>query len=141
MKLQLLHVQGDPTWFGRPPVANPIDGGAIFMDDIVLQAIEIPTQDGDYNKDGKVDAADYVMWRKNPDANGGDPDGYDVWSENFGEPAPLGGGGAVPTGTVPEPSTLAMLGLLVPLALASRARRFMNSGVAVRRVQWNGSLS
>ena len=35
---------------------------------------------GDFNHDGKVDAADYVMWRKND----GTPAGYDTWRANFG---------------------------------------------------------
>ena len=48
---------------------------------------------GDYNHDGKVDDADYVLWRKNPDGYGG-PDGYTDWRSNFGAaPAP-----AVPWG-------------------------------------------
>ncbi len=41
---------------------------------------------GDYNHDGKVDAADYVLWRKAPDTYGGDPGGYDTWRMNFGNP-------------------------------------------------------
>ncbi len=120
IKLQLLHIQGDPTWFGRPAVENPIDGGAIFFDDIVLQTIEVVQPDGDYNNDGTVDAADYVLWRKNPDANGGAA-GYTAWRENFAETVP--GGGGLSPGTVPEPSILAMIGLLIPLALVSRNRR------------------
>jgi hypothetical protein len=54
-----------------------------------------PGQDGDHNGDGVVDLADYVTWRKDPSAFGGDPDGYDEWRANFGEPG-AGSGGAVP---------------------------------------------
>ena len=59
---------------------------------------------GDYNFDGTVDAADYVIWRKND----GMPAGYDTWRANFGEPA---GNGSATTAnaTVPEPTTLVML--------------------------------
>ena len=46
---------------------------------------------GDYNGDGSVNAADYVVWRKNPAAFGGDPAGYNTWRTNFGS---SGGGGA-----------------------------------------------
>ena len=35
---------------------------------------------GDYNGDGKVDAADYVVWRKTDDATAG----YSDWRTNFG---------------------------------------------------------
>jgi Low-density lipoprotein receptor repeat class B/PEP-CTERM motif len=68
----------------------------------------VPTLPGDYNQNGTVDAADYVMWRKNPDAFGGDPAGYDTWRAQFGQTA---GSGAEfnPNVAVPEPSTLLML--------------------------------
>jgi hypothetical protein len=38
----------------------------------------------DYNHNNLVDAPDYVLWRKDPTANGGDPDGYNTWRANFG---------------------------------------------------------
>jgi hypothetical protein len=60
---------------------------------------------GDYNNDGKVDAADYVVWRKN-NING--QQGYDDWRMNFG--APDGGGSALGgAGAVPEPAAVALL--------------------------------
>jgi len=36
--------------------------------------------DGDFNSDGQVDAADYVVWRK----NGGSVNEYDAWRATFG---------------------------------------------------------
>ena len=43
-----------------------------------------PTIPGDFNLDGTVDAADYVVWRKNP---GGvyTPADYTTWRTNFGQ--------------------------------------------------------
>jgi hypothetical protein len=41
---------------------------------------------GDYNDDGSVGADDYVVWRKDPTNNGGDPGGFDTWRANFAEP-------------------------------------------------------
>jgi hypothetical protein len=35
---------------------------------------------GDYNNDGTVDAADYIVWKKTD----GTPQGYDRWRVNFG---------------------------------------------------------
>jgi hypothetical protein len=67
-----------------------------------LVSIEEPT--GDHNGDGAVDAADYVAWRKNPEAFGGDPGGYDTWRQMFG-----GEGGGTGGTSVPEPSTLGLL--------------------------------
>ena len=58
---------------------------------------------GDYNGNGTVDAADYVVWR-----NGDSPDdtqaGYDLWKANFGKP--LGSGAGSSLGAVPEPGSL-----------------------------------
>jgi len=74
---------------------------------------------GDYNNDGKVDAADYVIWRKNPGANGGDPAGYTAWRANFGTGGPGAGLGA---GAVPEPTSVALL-VLGLVALGCRQKR------------------
>jgi len=67
---------------------------------------------GDYNNDGKVDAADYVQWRKNPGAFGGDPAGYNTWRNNFGLP---GAGSGLGGAAVPEPATL-LLSLVMMIA-------------------------
>ncbi|MEX2306365.1 MAG: hypothetical protein WD738_02160 [Pirellulales bacterium] len=67
----------------------------------------VPLQPGDYNVDGTVDAADYVVWRKND----GTQAGHDIWRANFGQTA--GSGSAAipdsPTSAVPEPASLAPL--------------------------------
>jgi hypothetical protein len=63
---------------------------------------------GDFNHDGAVDAADYVMWRKTSSV--GD---YEVWVENFGGSS---GAGAinlyepvVDAANVPEPVALQLV--------------------------------
>ncbi|HEY3393187.1 MAG TPA: hypothetical protein VGK58_10790, partial [Lacipirellulaceae bacterium] len=67
---------------------------------------------GDYNLNGTVDAADYVVWRKNPSAHGGDPAGYNTWRTNFG--STLGAGSGLGGGTaVPEPATWTIVVALV----------------------------
>ncbi len=70
---------------------------------------------GDYNHDNKVDAADYVLWRKDPTnpAYGGDPGGYDTWRSHFGESIP-GSGSSVGLASVPEPATIVLLALIFP---------------------------
>ena len=61
---------------------------------------------GDYNLNGVVDAADYVMWRKNP---GGFPaDAYATWRSHFGQTAGSGAG-AIANAAVPEPATMVLL--------------------------------
>ena len=56
---------------------------------------------GDFNSDGSVDAADYVIWRKAPSSYGG-ASGYDLWRQNFGALA-TGNGSALTENAVPEP--------------------------------------
>jgi hypothetical protein len=82
---------------------------------------------GDFNDDGKVDAADYVIWRKNETANAALPndDGlttqaarFDLWKANFGNMTMPGGG----AGAVPEPASWTLLALGLVLA-AIRGRR------------------
>jgi hypothetical protein len=69
---------------------------------------------GDFNEDGRVDAADYVRWRSNDSANDPLPndnglasqvDRYNLWVANFGEP--MLGGGSV--SAVPEPMSALLL--------------------------------
>jgi hypothetical protein len=87
----------------------------------------IPVPTGDYNRDGTVDAADYVVWRKGLGTTYTQDD-YDVWRANFGQTA--GGGAAgyplgastVPLPAVPEPST-ALIAFVGSLALAARCGR------------------
>jgi hypothetical protein len=71
---------------------------------------------GDFNDDGKVDAADYVVWRKTD----GSPGGYNAWRMNFGLNT---GSGAALAGaaSVPEPATCGLACLILLLG-ASRRR-------------------
>jgi len=73
---------------------------------------------GDYNGNGVVDAADYVMWRKNEgttntlpnDPIGGTigPAQYDQWRAHFGQTAGSGSG-IDANAAVPEPATPVLL--------------------------------
>jgi hypothetical protein len=73
---------------------------------------------GDYNLDGKVNAADYVVWRKNPEAF--PPDAYQVWRANFG--IPPGAGAGLDGGAVPEPGAC-FLAICAVCALVGGQRR------------------
>jgi hypothetical protein len=71
---------------------------------------------GDYNNNGRVDAADYVLWRNNgPLQNEGatpgevTPEDYNVWRANFGNTASAASGGSLAGSTVPEPTTMMFL--------------------------------
>jgi hypothetical protein len=72
------------------------------------------TPNGDFNEDGTVDAADYVVWRKGLGTTHTQED-YDLWRANFGQEA---GGAALPAAaspavSVPEPAALVMLGIAI----------------------------
>ena len=54
---------------------------------VTLQMIT-PGLPGDFNLDGKVDAADYVVWRK----NGGTLEEFNLWRAHFGDTLGSGGG-------------------------------------------------
>jgi hypothetical protein len=49
-----------------------------------------PSLQGDYNHDGSVDAADYIIWRKTLNTQ----DKYDEWRANFGTTSGSGNGAA-----------------------------------------------
>ena len=75
---------------------------------------------GDYNRDGVVGAADFIVWRKAlgqagndlaADGNGNneiDPGDYNIWRTNFGRMAE-GGAGTSSHGAVPEPASALLL--------------------------------
>src|SRR6185369_3570527 len=84
---------------------------------------------GDYNGNGKVDTADYVVWRnggplQNEGASTGviDAADYDFWRARFGNSA--GAGAAIGSQVgVPEPSSCSLALLLtVSVSLISRRR-------------------
>jgi len=82
---------------------------------------------GDFNGDRKVDAADYVVWRKTD----GTPAGYNEWGANFGWTV---GGGATELApgespgakgaAVPEPASLIVAALGISLLFIARSRAF-----------------
>jgi hypothetical protein len=98
------------------------DGDALDLGEVVLFADGIDLSAGllgDYNRDGSVDAADYVVWRHVD----GTVAGYDLWREHFGNSAGIGAGiGASVTSTIPEPST-ALLTILAAAGLIRWRRR------------------
>jgi arabinogalactan endo-1,4-beta-galactosidase len=91
-----------------------------------------PILPGDYNRDGTVDAADYIVWRKSLGQTGqdlaadGDQSGevdlvdYDFWRTHFGQTAAT----LSTTRSVPEPMTLVLLVITVSVI---RLRSFRNA--------------
>lgn len=101
----------------------------VYIDRIALtDTTFVSPENPDFNGDGIVDAADYTVWRDAlgsslaaADANGdGTVDGLDyaVWRANFG--AVISEGVQNQAAEVPEPGSVAMIGLLL---LTMRVRR------------------
>jgi hypothetical protein len=116
---------GDGTASG-----DPTGEREFFFNHLAINSPVVVTP-GDYNEDGKVSAADYVVWRnhdgtdfdmpnRDPALSGdiGQPD-YDYWVANFG-----GGGGAnwrVGSASVPEPGSAAALVMVALMAMSCRS--------------------
>jgi DNA-binding beta-propeller fold protein YncE len=108
-------------------LAAPSTGG--FTEATAFVTVPTP-RTGDFNFDGVVDAADYIVWRNasptatlpNDESPGSvDPSDYDDWRANFGKlglPAPPGAGAQL----VPEPAGTMLL-LLMMLVTSLRRDR------------------
>jgi hypothetical protein len=100
-----------------------------FGDDLALRDVNFyfawisftnplaPFLAGDYNNNGKVDAADYVVWRKasatatlpnDPTPGTVDQSDFDLWRANFGSSSAIAGGTGLTLGSVPEPHTIGL---------------------------------
>jgi hypothetical protein len=87
--------------------------------DVSLKVVVDAGLTGDYNHDGAVNAANYVVWRKND----GSQQGYNTWRTNFGRTA---GAASSLTSSVPEP-TGAILCCVHALLVFARRRRVLKS--------------
>jgi fibronectin-binding autotransporter adhesin len=76
---------------------------------------------GDYNNNNKVEASDYVLWRKTPNAFGGTPAGYNNWRSNFGTGTGSGNGVGGGSSAVPEPGTCVLM-IFAALITLTRVR-------------------
>jgi hypothetical protein len=70
---------------------------------------------GDFNQNYVVDAADYVVWLKTD----GTPVAFNIWRAHFGE---IAGAGAL-SASIPEPSSLILILVVLLVAIDSRRGR------------------
>jgi hypothetical protein len=93
------------------------------FDNYASDANNVTVPPGDFNRNGKVDAADYVVWRKGLGTTYIQSD-YDVWRTHYGQAAGSGAGagsGVVGAASaVPEPAALATVIAAMLLLCARR---------------------
>src|SRR4029079_16566215 len=88
---------------------------------------------GDYNNNGVVDAADYILWRKfngnpsvtlpNDSTTGTDANDYTEWRSHFGQTSSGSVQGSLLQSSVPEPPALAILAIAAFFAFPFRGPR------------------
>jgi hypothetical protein len=125
---------GTTTWLTDLNVDGVVD-----IQDAQTMATELfRTVAGDFNLDGSVDAADYIVWRKNAGQTGAtfvqgdatfngtiDNDDLQQWRVNFGfVRQPLSGSGSgVSLAAVPEPAAWLLAAIGIFLTGTSRRRK------------------
>jgi hypothetical protein len=110
-ELTLAHLTGNTASTSDPNIYGPFE---------IIEAPNILP--GDFNFDAAVDAADYVVWRKNDDTQRG----HDTWRAHFGRTA--GSGAALPpaeplSDAVPEPRTCKFVAWSLFLIVHQQRRR------------------
>ncbi len=125
--------------FTSVPVSNNAFGNEVLASAIttIVRTNAIAANSADYNQNGIVDAADYVIWRKTlglaavPPGSGADGNGdgtvngpdYDLWRSHFGNPFGAGAGGDLSSNTIPEPASFILLTIGALLISAPRCSR------------------
>jgi len=114
------------------PLGRPARGA---INGLQLISVNAAGPTGDYNGNGVVDAADYVVWR-NTSGQGATPPGsgadgnangtidsgdFNFWKSKFGNPVPGAASGS--SFAVPEPSSLTLLVVLLSVALGNSRHR------------------
>jgi hypothetical protein len=131
--LNAASITGTFTSYDLPQLA----AGYVWNVQRTPTAFTLTVAGGDYNRDGVVDAADYVLWRNTRNTSvtagsGADGDGnglvndadYTLWQANFGNVrgTVASGAGALEVASVPEPASglLALSAILLFSALPRR---------------------
>lgn len=121
-----------------PVTNNQIGNEALASSLTTIVRTNAVGNSADYNQNGIVDAADYVIWRKTlgqaaaPPGSGADgnadgtvnaPD-YTLWRAHFGNPFGAGSGANLSTNGIPEPSSCVLLTIGALVIMTARRARF-----------------
>jgi hypothetical protein len=118
----------------RPALGGGLNWNTSALYTAGVISVVAPGIPGDYNNNGVVDSADYVVWRKhnntattlpNDSTPGTDQSDYNVWRAHFGQTIGSGAGATagLPRSAIPEPCTLLMLLTAAIFGMAQSARR------------------
>ena len=120
-----------------------LTGGLVWSYNRTLNGLSLSVARADFNRNGVVDAADFILWRKTFNRTGvglladGNGDGkvdaadYQIWRSNFGSIAGTPPAtGALAGAPVPEPATA---WLLLAAFAASNRRRRLSAGNSRRK--------
>ena len=114
------------TIIGSSSFSESQGGWAIYLDKPLVTTVAVPKLTGDFNNDGNVNAADYVVWRKGLGTVYAEID-YNTWRANFGRSATTAASIPSPfatTGpTVPEPFSATLCTFILLPWLLCVARR------------------
>ena len=117
-------VSGD----GRSVVGNGINPNGMSEGWIAYLG---PALAGDFNDDGTVDAADYIVWRKGLGTSHTQA-GYNVWRANFGKTSTSGATADLPSSAnspVPEPITHVLAALAIAAFAGQRRISYTNKTI------------
>jgi hypothetical protein len=119
---------GWQLYFNKSGNSSDYDHSLTLYIDNVRFGTSVP---GDYNGNGTVDAADYVLWRKGgpliqqtevADPGTVSPADYTEWRARFGN-SPAGSGSGLANGSVPEPGSACLVLIAAGASWLARIRR------------------
>jgi T5SS/PEP-CTERM-associated repeat protein len=104
-----------------PALSGGLLWNVVYGTNSVVLEVAAPGLSGDFNGDGSVDAADYVVWRDGLGSSFSQSD-YDIWRRNFGATSSAAAfSGNQP---VPEPASLGIAVVLLHCLALRWSRRY-----------------
>jgi arylsulfatase A-like enzyme len=121
--LTATQISGEFANVTLPTLSWQFDWQVDYLTDAVRLVV---VSTGDFNDDGLVDAADYIVWRK----FGGTEAEYSIWQENYGKTINGGTGaqsGDSIGGNVPEPTSAMLILAAVTMSVLRRQPRIIDA--------------